>query len=183
MTQIGASIAFGICAAWVGFALAGLVVPVLPASLFGGALGLALAWPFRRNIVSTGAIAIFAPFGVMLPALALHHIAISLGLDAPVFSSIEIAVFLLAYILFLVAAFGLLSVDLYRLGYSPRVVGVMTLAVCLYAVATGNWLLALVAVSGQAIWAAGWSSSNWFDTVLHVTLVPIAAITLLTRLF
>lgn len=183
MSQFGASLAFGICAGWVGFALAGLVVPAGFAALIGGALGAALAWPLRHTILSSGAVAVLAPFGVLLPALALRHVAVGLGGEIPGFSALEIAVFLAAYLLFLVASFGLLPVDLYRLGYAARPVALMVLALCLYALATGNWFLAVVVVAGQAVWAAGWSSSNWFDTVLHVLLVPIAAIALLIRLF
>jgi len=183
VSRLGASLAFGICAGWLGFALAGLVMPAGAAALIGGVTGVALAWPLRHLIVTTGGIAILAPFGVMLPALALRHMAVSLGIEIPAFSAVEIGLFLVAYILFLVAAFGLLPVDLYRLGYSARAVALMTLGLCLYALATGNWFLALVVVSGQLVWAAGWASSNWFDTVLHVLLVPIAVITLLTRLF
>ncbi|MEM9911777.1 MAG: hypothetical protein AAF922_13430 [Pseudomonadota bacterium] len=182
MTQVGASLALGICASWLGFVVAGFVLPSFSAALIGGAFGVTLAWPLRQRLLSTGAVAIFAPFGVMLPALALRHLAVSLGVDVPGFSSLELFAFLMAYILFLMAAFGLLPVDFYRLGYSAKIVGLMTLALCLYALASGNWFLALVAVGGQAVWAVGWSSSNWFDTVLHVTLVPAAFITLLMRL-
>lgn len=181
MTQMGASIAYAICAGWIGFALADFFVSAPLAALIGVALGLILAWPLRGSLVSMGAVAIFAPFGVTLPTLAIADMAAASGLEVPGFSNIELVFFLFVYLLFLAASFGLISIDIYRLGYHARAVGLMTLALCLYAGVSGNWVLALVAVGGQAIWAFGWSSSNWFDTVLHVVLVPVTAITLIIR--
>lgn len=183
MTQNTASFALGICLGWIAFALIGFMLPTAAAALIGATVGILLAWPFRSSIISTGAVALLAPFGIMLPALAVRHVALGLGVEIPGFSSFEIAVFLAAYIFFLLAAFGRVPVDLYRYGYFARPVAGMTLLLCLYAFATGNWFLALVVVAGQGVWAAGWTSSNWFDTILHVTLVPIAAITLVMRLF
>ena len=57
----------------------------------------------------------------------------------------------------------------------------MVLAVCIYELVTGNWFLAGVAVLGQLAWVMGWGSSNWFDMVLHVLLVPVAVVVLVMR--
>ena len=137
----------------------------------------------RDTLPVNGLVALLAPFGVMLPALALRHMAVAQGLSIPGFSTGEIAVFLLVYIAFLCTAFGVIPVDLYRYGYAPWPVATMVLAVCAYALLTGNWFLAGVAVTGQLAWVMGWGSSNWFDMMLHVLLVPVAAVTLITRLF
>lgn len=182
MTGLGAAVALAVLLGWVVFALAGLVLPPGIAAGIGLVLGAAVVFGFRDSMAVGGLIALLAPFGVMLPALALRHAAVKLGVPATPFGTAELAVFLAAYLLFLSAAFGVIPLDLYRLGYAPLPVAVMALAVCAYGAATGNLFLPLVAVAGQALWAMGWGSSNWFDYVLHATLVPVVTVVLLLRL-
>jgi len=128
-------------------------------------------------------VALLAPFGAMLPALALRDVAVRLGLPVPGFATWELAAFLVLYTGFLAAAFGLVPADVYRLGYAPVPVAATVLGLCAYGFATGNWFLALIAVLGQAAWVMGWGSSNWFDHVLHVLMWPLAVAVLVTRLF
>ena len=181
MTGLGASIALAVVLGWVVFALAGLLVSAPLAVGIGVVVGALCTGLARDTVGVSGLIAVLAPFGVMLPALAARHMAVSLGLAVPGFSTVEIAVFLGVYVAFLATAFGVIPVDLYRYGYAPWPVGAMVLVLCAYAFATGNWFLAAVAVLGQLFWVVGWGSSNWFDHVLHVFLVPVAAIVLLLR--
>ncbi len=182
MSGLGASVALALLLAWVIFALVGLFLSPPIAVALGAVVGVAAVVLARDTLGVSGLIAVLAPFGVMLPALAARHMAGSLGADIPGFSSVEIAVFLLVYVVFLSTAFGVIPVDLYRYGYAPWPVGALVLAVCAYAWLTGNWFLAGVAVLGQVFWMLGWGSSNWLDHVLHVFLVPVAAVVLLLRL-
>lgn len=183
MSGLGASAAVAILSGWVVFALLGWVAsPALSASL-GAAVGVVLVVFFRDSMAVGGAVALLAPFGVMLPALALRHAGAKLGLPVMPFGTWEMAAFLLLYTGFLAAAFGVIPVDVYRFGYAPVPVAAMVLAVCAYGFATGNWFLPLVAVLGQAAWVMGWGSSNWFDHVLHAALWPVAAVVLVGRLF
>lgn len=182
MSGLGAVLGVSIVMGWVVFVLSGVLLSPPWAALLAvagaGLAGLAL----RDSLPVNGAVAVLAPFGVMLPALALRHVAVSTGMEVPGFSAVEIAVFLVGYVAFLCCAFGVIPVDVYRLGYAPWPVAVMVLVVCAYALVTGNWFLALVAVLGQLAWVMGWGSSNWFDMVLHVLLVPVAAVVLVLRL-
>jgi hypothetical protein len=98
------------------------------------------------------------------------------------FATVEILAFLAAHTAFLASAMGLWPVDLYRLGYAPRPVAAMVLAVCAYGLVSGSLFLPLVAVAGQALWLARLGSSNWFDHVLHAALVPVALLVLVLRL-
>lgn len=183
MSGLGASIALALLLAWVIFALAGLLLSPPVAVALGALVGLTAVVPARNTVSVSGLIAVMAPFGVMLPALATRHMAVSLGADIPGFSTVEIGVFLVVYVAFLSAAFGVIPLDLYRYGYASWPVGVMVLVICAYAWLTGNWFLAGVAVLGQVFWVLGWGSSNWLDHVLHVFLVPVAAVVLLLRIF
>lgn len=168
---------------WVVFALLGWVAsPGLSAGL-GAVAGVVVVAVFRESMAVGGAVALLAPFGVMLPALALRHVAVSLGVPMAGFVTWELLVFVVLYAVFLAAAFGVVPVDIYRLGYAPVPVAVMVLAVCGYGFATGNWFLPLVAVLGQAAWVMGWGSSNWFDDVLHVVMWPVALVVLVGRIF
>lgn len=183
MNGRAATLGWAVCAGWLAFALSGLILPPVGGAAFGFVVGVLAAGPLRNTLPSSVAIAVLAPFGLMLPALALRHIAISLGLDVPGFSLLETTIFLLLYVAFLLTVFGVIPIDVYRFGYAPVPVAVIVLTVCLYALMTGNWFLALVAVGGQAAWVAGWSSSNWFDTMLHVALIPVALFAMMAFLF
>jgi len=165
---------------WGGFAITGLWSGPAAATIVGGAAaGLVLA--LRHSLPVAGVMALLAPVGVMLPALVLRDVAAAWGLSLVPFSTFEICVFLAAYAAFLASAMGLLPVDLYRLGYAPRPVAAMVLAVCTYGLLTGSLFLPLVAVAGQAFWVARLGSSNWFDHVLHAVLVPVMVVTLILR--
>lgn len=182
MTGLGASAALAVLIGWAVFALAGWVAaPVLAAGL-GAVAGAGLVVAFRDSLALGGAVALLAPMGVMLPAMALRHVAVRLGLPVPGFATWELAAFLVLYSGFLAAAFGVVPVDVYRLGFAPLPVAAMVLGLCGYGLVTGNWFLALVAVLGQGAWVMGWGSSNWFDHVLHAALWPVAAVVLVARL-
>ena len=182
MTAVWASLGLASIFAWVIASLAGLVLPPLWAVGLGAGIGLALAFGLPGTLGVGGMMALLTPLGIMLPALALRHLGLKLGVPFAPFATWELAVFLLLYTGFLASAFGVLPLELYRLGYAPLPVAVMVLAVCCYGFATGNWLLPLVAVLGQAAWVMGWGSSNWFDYVLHAMLWPVALIVLVGRL-
>ncbi|MEQ8255767.1 MAG: hypothetical protein RLO38_00190 [Roseovarius confluentis] len=181
MSGLGATVGVAVVLGWVVFALSGLVLSSSLAAGLAIVAAVLVGVLYRDTVAVNGAVAVLAPFGVMLPALALRHVAVSLGWDVPGFSGVEIAVFLCAYMAFLVCAFGVIPVDVYRFGYAPWPVAGMVLAVCLYALVTGNWFLAGVAFLGQLAWVMGWGSSNWFDLVLHVLLVPVAVVVLVLR--
>lgn len=166
-------IALALVMAWVGFAIAGPVG--------AGAMALAVLW-LRGWLPVAGLMALLAPLGVMLPALALRQIAAGMGVAVIPFGSFDLVVFLLAYLVFLASAMGVVPVDLYRLGYAPVPVAVMVLAACGYGALSGQVFLPIVVVMGQALWVMGWGSSNWFDHVLHAVLVPVTIVVLILRM-
>ena len=181
MRAAGSTAALAIVLGWVVFALAGLALAPAAAVAVGIGAGAVLAL-LRNSLPLRAAVALLAPFGVMLPALALRDMAAALGVAVVPFTTVELAAFLLGYTLFLAAAFGAIPLNLYRLGYAPAPVAAMVLAVCACGVVSGHWFLALVAVAGQAAWAARLGSSNWFDHVVHLALWPVAAVALAARL-
>jgi hypothetical protein len=181
MSGVLANIALTVVLAWVVFALAGWIVAPWAAVSLGAIVALAVVGLARDTWVPGGLVALLAPFGVMLPALALRHMGGSLGLPVVPFGTLEIIVFLGLYLAFLAASMGVVPVDPYRLGYAPVPVGAMVLAVCLYGALSGNLFLPLVAVLGQVAWVMGWGSSNWFDDVLHAVMVPVAVVVLVQR--
>lgn len=174
-------IALAIVLGWTGFALAGLWAGPVGASMAGGAVT-ALVLALRSNIVVAGAMALLSPLGVMLPALALRDVAATWGLPVVPFGTTELMIFITAYATFLASAMGVLPVDLYRLGYAPRPVAAMVLMVCGYGLVSGTLFLPLAAVAGQALWLARLGSSNWFDHVLHVVLLPVGVVALLLQM-
>mgnify|MGYP005842583001 CR=1 FL=1 len=176
--RLGLAIVLG----WAGQAVTGLWAGP------GVALGLGLAVAVltllaRRAWPLVWLMALMSPLGVMLPALALRQVAAGWGVPVAAFGTSELAVFLVAYMGFLASAMAVVPVDIYRLGYAPVPVGGMVLAVCGYGLWSGSLFLPMVAVLGQALWVARRGSSNWFDHVLHVGLVPVAVAGLVLRVF
>jgi len=182
MTERGTQASVAIVLGWVVFAVTALVLPAWLALICAVAAGGVCATIWRKTVAVNGFVALLAPFGIMLPALALRDVAVEFGIPVPGFALLEILLFLLLYTGFLLAAFGKLPLDLYRYGYAPKPVAIMVLVVCAYSLLTGNWFLAAVVVLAQGVWALGWGSSNWLDHVLHVLLWPVAAVVLLTQL-
>ncbi len=183
MTRLGVNISMAIVLGWVMFALADLILPAWVALVAAIAVGMLSVSVLRRTVAIGGVVALLAPFGVMLPALALRDVAVTFGAPIPGFSMLEIAVFLMLYTGFLASVFGKVPLELYRYGYAPKPVGLMVLALCAYSFATGNWFLAVVTVTAQSFWTLRLGSSNWFDHMLHVLLWPVALWALTGRVF
>ncbi|WP_120499656.1 hypothetical protein [Roseovarius sp. EL26] len=168
---------------WVGFVTLNLMTDAQMAALMGLAFGASCVVMLRDTIALRGLVAVLEPVGVILPILVLRHLASKFGVEIAPLSSIELLAFLALYIAFLLTAFDVIPFEAYRFGYAPVPVAVMVLLACAYGAVTGNLLVPLVAVVGQLLWVLGWGSSNWFDHVTHVLLVPIVCVTLVGRLF
>ena len=182
MTAGLTSVFLAILLGWLAWGAASLVAPAPLSILAGAGAGLLAVLLARDTLALNGLVALLEPIGVVLPLLVLRQVAGAMGWPLPAFSSPELLIFLMLYIGFLSASMGVLPFDPYRLGYAPLPVGAMVLALCLYGLATGNWAIPVIAVAGQALWVAGIGSSNWFDHVLHVLLVPVVAVVLIARL-
>lgn len=187
MTDRLSTLYLGVLLGWLLFSGFLWVARPDQAALAGLVLGLGLVMGLRRHMVIGGAMAVLEPIGVVLPLLALRHMALAACPDlAPwlgQWQSWELAAIVLLYPLFLAASMGVWRAEPYRLGYHPMPVAVMVLILCLYALATGNLSLALIVVAGQVQWVLRRGSSNWFDHVLHVFVLPVAAIELVSRLW
>lgn len=187
MTDRLSTLYMGVLLGWVLFCGFGLVARPDQAAIAGLILGLGLTLGLRRNIAIGGAMAVLEPIGVVLPLLALRHMALAVCPDlAPwlgQWRAWELAALVLLYPVFLAASMGVWRAEPYRLGYHPVPVALMVLGLCLYALAMPNPFLALLAVAAQAQWVLRAGSSNWFDHILHVLVVPVALFTLLGRLW
>ena len=181
MTGAVTHLFIAILAAWTIAGLSGYLLPMTVALALGALVGFA-ALIFPKNPVSRGLIAILDPVGVVLPLLALRHMAGWFGLSGYAFSATELTVFLIVFVLFLAAATDKLPFDPYRLGYSPIPVALVVLAICLIGAVQGSFFLPALAVLAQVLWVLRWGSSNYFDHILHATLVPVVLIELIGRL-
>ena len=123
---------------WVAYATTGLVISSTIALIIGAAVGGLAVLVFRDTIVVRGVIAVLGPIGIVLPLLALRHVAAGLGVTVAPFGTLELLVFVLVYMGFIATSMGVIPLDIYRLGYAPLPVGVMVLAMCLYGALTGS---------------------------------------------
>ena len=167
---------------WVAYALAGFVASVPAALIAGGLIGAASVIFLRDTIAIRGFIAVLGPVGIVLPMLALRHVAAGAGMPVAPFGTVELVIFALLYAGLVATSMGVIPVDIYRLGYAPVPVAVMVLTLCAYGALSGSFFIPLVAVLGQGLWVMGWGSSNWFDHVTHALLGPVVVVVLLSRL-
>lgn len=181
MTGAATRLFIAILATWAVAGLSGYVLPVIGAMTLGSTVGL-IALAFPKNPISRGLVAVLDPVGVVLPLLALRHMAGWFDVGIYDFSVAELILFLIAYVLFLAAATDKLPFDPYRLGYSPIPVALLVLAICAIGAMQGSLFLPVLAVLAQLLWLLRWGSSNYFDHILHAILVPIVIIGLIGRL-
>lgn len=168
--------------AGLAWGVASLVLSAPLSLIIGIAAGAAATLKARDHIVVNGLVALIEPIGVILPLLILRQALMVLGMPLPSFAALELIMFLGLYVWFLVASTGLLPIDPYQLGYEPLPVAIIVLVLCFLALFSGNWFIPFAAVVAQALWAKGYGSSNWFDHILHVSLVPVALVVLLSRM-
>lgn len=167
---------------WVAWGALGLGLPAPLGMAVGLALGAACAWGLQSTLAVGGVMAVLEPIAVILPLLVLRQMAAALGAPVQPFETAHLLVFLLAYLLFLAVAAGALPGQVYRLGYAPIPVAMIVLALCAYGLWQGMVFVPLIAVLGQALWVMGWGSSNYFDHILHVGLLPVVIVVLVLRI-
>ncbi|MEQ9693851.1 hypothetical protein [Shimia sp. SDUM112013] len=167
---------------WVVFRIARWAVADRIAAALAAAVTVALLTVLADSAITLMIVAVLAPFGAMLPILAGANILAKFGRPVDRFSTVEILLALIFVTLFLAASIGALPFDPYRFGYDPLPAGAVALALCLWALWRGHVTLALAAVLGQVMWMTDTGSTNYFDHVSHMLLVPVLAITLLLRL-
>jgi len=146
------------------------------------AVGVCILIPIIINEAAYILIAAFAPFGMVLPAIALQNMARKNGFQTKEFQTSELTVFLCIYFLFLCASLGVFTFDPYPIGYMPLYGNIITVILCLYTLWRGYYVLAAAIVLGQLSWALDYGSSNIFDHLTHALLVPVIVVTLLLRI-
>lgn len=182
MTGVVSTLWLAIVLGWVAWGLLGMALDLPLALALGLMLGAVCAVVLKGTLVTGAVMAVLDPIAVVLPLLALRHMAASLGVPVQPFETPHLVVFLVLYIAFLAAAMGLLPGEVYRLGYAPLPVAVLVFGICALGLWQGTLFLPLVAVMGQALWVLGWGSSNYFDHILHAALVPVVIVVLILRL-
>ncbi len=126
-------------------------------------------------------IAVLAPFGVILPAMALQNMARGFGLNVKEFRTIELVIFVILYLVFLCASLGVFTFDPYRFGYIPLNSHIIAIIGVLYALCRQYYPLAVAILLGQVLWFFDIGSSNFFDHISHALLVPIILVCLFKR--
>lgn len=165
-------------ALWVIFRLLRLIAlreNALPIA-FSLVLILMVAWP--SNPAFAAGAAVLAPLGVLLPAMVLRSISRSLGIRIKPFHWAELLVFLALYSTFLSASAGLLPIDLYAFGYAPPGAIGIALFFCVWGLIRNSLFLPVTALISTTLWAFDLGSSNAFDNLSHVVLLPMALIAL-----
>lgn len=183
MTGLVDIIGLAILALWFTFRLLRLIAIRENALPVAFALVLIIMVVWASNPVFAATVSVLAPFGVLLPALCLRSISRSLGVRITPFHWIELLAFIILYSLFLAASAGMLGFDPYRYGYTlPGAIGI-ALVFCLIGFLMDSLFLPLVALISTVLWFFGLGSSNAFDNVTHVILLPVALIDLPFAIF
>lgn len=182
MSALAGNLWLAVLIGWAAWGVLSLGVASPASMILGLVIGLTCAFGLRETVGLRAIVAVLGPIGVVLPLLVLRQMAGALGVPVMPFGTVELAVFLLAYLAFLATAMGVLPAEIYRLGYAPLWVGAIVLAICAYGLWQGSVFLPALAVLAQVLWVMGWGSSNYFDHILHVGLIPAVLIVLVTRI-
>lgn len=182
MTQSYEYIGLIIVTVWVAFRVISLIRPGFLA------LWSSLALVCAAFIIASESlfliVAVLAPFGAMLPALALQNIVGRLQDRAHrVFPTSELAIVLIVYVAFLSASMGVFEFDPYRYGYFPLFGSAAAFVICGYALWRGYHYVAIASVVGQIAWIFDVGSSNYFDHITHVMVIFVIATVLAKRLW
>ena len=119
-------------------------------------------------------VAVLAPMGFMIPALIGRDIAAGFGAPVTPLGVWDVGLALVVCTALTLATLGFLHVDLYRLGYLPfsgSLIALLAIAYCLF---RRHFWLAAVLLAGQAVWVADIGSTNLFDYIGHLLIIPAA---------
>jgi hypothetical protein len=165
-----------VVAFWSAFRVTSWVVSGRPALMLAGAVALISALP----IVSGLMVAVLAPFGLLLPALAIRDVLGRTGLRVERFHPLEILLALAALTLFIASSIGVFPFDPYRLGYGVLVPAIVSLCLVMWAVLRHHWLILIAILAAQTLWVWGVYGNNFFDHLFHALIVPCCAIWLVS---
>jgi hypothetical protein len=178
MTEIYTTVSLGLIAAWfIALPFRPILGPAKAVPL-GVAIGVLVAVFLRQSMPVLVAVSLLEPMSFGLTALAICSFL------RPFMPMLRVAVWeqlalLGGLCVFYASSAGMLSVDLYRHGYDPLTVGGIAVVLSLYAALRGYLFLALVPVVAQLLWLSGIASSNYFDHLLHATMICILPISIL----
>lgn len=184
MTSIYAvydALAAGLVLGWSLFWLLRFFIPVRLAAGVAVGVGFVPFFLFPTFAFYSIFIAVFTPFGLLLPMVAVQGILRVLGYRVTRVATLDLLAILGLYTAFILASVGVFEWDPYRYGYLPASGGAVAVMLCLYGLLRQHIWISAVAVAGQVLWAFDFGSSNYFDHISHVLLIPIIAICLLRR--
>lgn len=181
MSGLYEACAAGVLASWCLFRLLQLVLPKVPALVVAVTVGLVPFILLPELLFHSMTIAIFAPFGLILPMVAVQGFFRDFGYTVKRFATVDLGVVLILYLFFVSASVGVVAWDPYRYGYDPVWGGAVAFLLCLYGVLRGHPGVSLVALLGQFLWINDIASSNFFDHVSHVLLIPVIVVCLIRR--
>ncbi len=177
---------YELCAAAVVFGwcisrILGLVVSPARATALGYGLAAVIVLLSYSSFLTGMFTALLAPYGVLLPALALQNSARHLGFHTKPYSIAEMLAAFGLYLFFLMASAGVFEWDPYRYGYGGQGAAIVAVLLSGYALWRGHIVLLGVVILAQALWLLDIASSNLFDHLSHVLLVFMLPITILRR--
>ncbi|WP_299732166.1 hypothetical protein [uncultured Tateyamaria sp.] len=171
-------LAWLIIAFWIGFRVA------LTVSQLKVALGLGVVVAVASLVLPSVMplmVAILAPFGFLLPALALRDVLGRTWIEIAPFHTLDVILVLIVSTLFIAASIGVFTVDPYRMGYGPLAPAVVTLVGILWTLWRRHFFILATLLAAQITWTFGYLSTNFFDLILHAILVPVCVIWLIKR--
>lgn len=181
LNEACAVVTLGLVFGWCLMAAGRFFVSPRRAAIVGLAAGVLAALVGRGHPPVHFFAGLFLPLGLSLPALALQDALGAFGVRGRRWPAWEVAALLVLYLAFLAASMGAVAFDPYRFGYQPGPVAMLSLALVLYGWLRRDFLIAGVALAGQALWLAGVGGGNYFDHIAHVLLAPVLIAELLKR--
>lgn len=162
-------IGWSILAFWIGFRLSRVVLSNRAAWVGAAAFAAIAMLPVVANLM----VAMLAPIGVILPALAVRDIFGKAGRISERFHLAEVTIAFCLTTIFIAASIGVIAFDPYRYGFGVLAPALLSLVGVGWAIIRGHHVVALAILLAQGLWVTGLSGHNFFDYSLHALLVPV----------
>ena len=142
--------------------------------VFGGAL---VGWVFAGLWI-----AVLAPFGTMLPVLCLSGSARRAGwIDPPALRWWELLVAAGLMLLVVLGAGGVIPIHPYGWFYGGAGPAALAVLLGIYALWRGYHAILIAVVLAQVMWLTDSGSSNLYDHLAHLLLIPAAIVSAMMR--
>lgn len=181
MSELYAIFSFSLLTAALVFPLLSRTMTPRNAAVLAVVIGFAISLVPRHSDFNLLMVSLLSPLPVLIPVYALGLLAGPFGFRPGWWPRADLAVALVALLTLILSAIGHIGFDIYRYGYEAWPVAIIAAGMAALALWRNHMLLLVGIVLGQILWMLEIGSTNFFDHVSHILLIPLLGLYILKR--